>query len=187
MSIFSWIKSWFTRKSLESYDLYLPSEKEIYRYAKNYDGTNIIAVDPMLLYKKIMAEKGDLWAELKVGNSIHPDAEKMYVKAVERIRRLFDVKTPEEGGLTCEQSLALFNHFMAFKLDVKKNLKIYQTLLKEMPDNLDSLLDASPPTSNTLDSGSIVKENITVELPSSPVELESLRESTPQPTTTSET
>ncbi len=162
LKFFSWLKSFFN-KTEESYkDIYSLEERVVFSY---FDGKETIHADPMVLYKRIMAEWGDLDTELKVAESPSKDANKMYNMALERLRKLFDLKTPsnplqavKEGCLQEGEVYNIFNRFIGFCNNLKKNSSSTQTSPEGTSSDTPNILRESPPIPNTSASGSTAKE-----------------------------
>lgn len=166
MSFFAWIKSFFSRPTTnqppERLDFYQPKDRLIFHY---FNGKEIVKADPVILYKRMMEKGPSLSVNLKVANSPMKDADTAYGKAVGEVREIFALPTPkddlraiEEECLTQVEAIELLDFFLAYCNDIKKNLRT--SLISPMETSPDSnpSSDASPPTTNSLDSGSTDEE-----------------------------
>ena len=146
-----------------SWDLYHPGERLIYKF---HNGGRVIHADPMPLYSKIMAEAGDLQIEMKVANFPgHPEADKFHNIVVTRLRGIFGIepRTGIEVGntLTDGEVIDLFNHFMDFHAQIKKNWKPAPISAEGMPGASSFSSAESPPTANGTGSGPTGDESST--------------------------
>lgn len=115
------LKQWLSRwGSAEAYDVYAPNQRCIYSY---WNGRELLRVDPMILYKKLMEVGPELDVDIKVANSSSRDANKAYENMLAKIRQVFSVQPFDQGGLTEEETVALLDHYMAFNTASKKNWK----------------------------------------------------------------
>lgn len=149
--MFEWIKNLFKKK--EQLDVFLPSVRKIYNY---FDGERLVRADPLVLYKRFLEIGTELSIDIKVSNSISKDASKAQIKALEKIRKIFDVKSLEDGGLSQVESFDLLDHFLNYCNNVKKNYPRTSTL----PPNLDQTSSSRNdlPINNSSVSGSV--ENV---------------------------
>lgn len=156
--MFRWLfnlLSRFSAKKLEdSYELYHPRERMIYRY---FNGKEDVAVDPIQLSKKMAEIWPELVVDIKVARSQSKDSAKAHDSLVAGIRDLFNVKSLEDGGLTELETIQLLDHFLAYTEDVKKNLSPSATLWNSSGAFVNSS-EENQPTLNSSVSGSI--ENV---------------------------
>lgn len=160
------IKQWFVLKNnkaeiegkeeVDAFNLYKPKDRLIYRY---YNGSKIVSIDPMDLYSRIMAEGTDLDISLKLAGSISKDAPQGYKEAIERLRKLFEVKPYYDGeGLTDTELFDLFTHFLTYCNEIKKKVSPSATSQMEILPSILSTQENAQPIQNTLDSGLIDKD-----------------------------
>lgn len=184
----SWLVSFFRKTPAliqESYDVYLPQDREIYSY---FDGEKVVRVDPMPIYKKIMAIGPELSVDIKVARSPMKDAQKAHGAAVRKIREVFSIKEFDKGGLTEQESMDLLDHFLDYADSIKKNsstsvISPPETSLPTsvpLPDLSGVGSVPNQPTTNTSDSGSTVSELSIDKLPQLPSGLPSHSETSPQ-------
>lgn len=159
---------WFYNRCTSEgrYDVYQPKERAIYSY---FNGQEVLRIDPITLYKKLMEIGPELDIDIKVANSESKDAAKAQAKVIERIRWVFSVKSLEEGGLTEDETAGLLDHYLRFTDQVKKNLNYLGTswapsVASEPP------LAANPVTSNSSDCGCAGSAVSTSKATSSPSE-----------------
>src|SRR5258708_39847256 len=117
--MFRWLKSLFTKQ--EDYNFYRPSEQQIYRY---FDGQKVVSSDPMILYKKLMEVGPDLAVDIQVSESTlvkNYESIAAQNKVQEKIRKIFNVKSFVDGGLTEAKAGELLDHFLVYTEIVKKN------------------------------------------------------------------
>lgn len=105
-----------------------PKKRLLYRY---FNGAEIVRADPMVLYKKVMDVGPELAIDMKVAGSPLKDATKAHGKVVEKIRKIFNLKPFEHGGLSEIEATDLLDHFLTYCEDVKKNMNSPMTLPKE--------------------------------------------------------
>lgn len=169
--MWTWLKKLFSGAAAEETrrlpDTYKPTERVIYNY---WDGEKMIRADPMVLFKAIMAAGADLWIDIKVSMSEMKDAPKAFDNAVKKIRGIFNVKSLTDGGLTEAETLNLFDSFLVYVEELKKNSKTFPTLPTATSVPLGNSTGASPPTPNTSDSGSTDNVPLTVAPSMSPSE-----------------
>ena len=84
--MFSWLWSWF--QSPNRSDVYKPSQRLIYSY---WNGSRIVKVDPMVLYKKIVAKGPEISVAIKIANSISKAAPKGHEDVIKSVREIFAV------------------------------------------------------------------------------------------------
>jgi hypothetical protein len=131
-----------------SYELYQPEERALY---KHYDGKEVVAKDPMVLYKRLAEVSGDLSAWVKLAFSPSKDAKDGHTKVVEKARVIFEVKPYEEGGLTESETVNLLFHFWNYCELQKKTTSSYPTTSTDPSTSSSDCSDESPPTTNTGD------------------------------------
>lgn len=113
--MFGWLRGLFRRE--DAFDLYRPKDRLIYSY---FDGQRVVKADPMVLHKRLMEVGPDLSVEMKVAASESKDAATYHGKLIERIRKIFDVKTLTEGGLGEVETTELLDHFLTYCGRIKK-------------------------------------------------------------------
>ena len=106
--MWNWIKSWFVSNK-EHLDLYHPKQRVIYHF---WDGKKVVDADPMPIYKAMMTVGPELSVDLKVSNSVSKDAGKAHDAAIVKIRKIFRVKSLDEGGITEAECVQLLEHFL---------------------------------------------------------------------------
>lgn len=148
------------------YDLYHPKQRQIYQF---FNGQQITAIDPMILYKRIMEVGPELDIDIKVANSASKDASKAYETMLEKIRKIFGVAKLDEGGLTEEETIALMDHFFAYIDQVKKNLRFSETS-SDLSEASGRYSEDHPVTSNSSASGSTANGTSTVSAAALPTE-----------------
>jgi hypothetical protein len=129
--MFSWFAKLFRKpapplipqKAEEDFSTYKVEERQIYSYPTCWDNSGLVHRDPMVLYKKLMEVAPELSIDIKVANSPSKDAADGQNKALRKIKTIFDVKEMEEDGkgLTQAQILGLFDNFLLYVDQVKKN------------------------------------------------------------------
>ncbi len=183
MGIFGWLKGWFSKESTTD-DSYSPGQRRIYRY---FNGDKEISADPMVLYKRVMDVGPSLSADIKVSASISRGARGAHASMVKTLREIFSVKSLEEGGLTEQEVCDLFDHFMTYCDDLKKNSSQPATSPEATSPSgpSPSTEEKSPPTAGTSDSGSTEKGSCTGPPTPSPSERESPTTNIIPPTNTS--
>lgn len=150
--LFSWLKSLFSGSN--NYDMYKPRERKIYSY---YDGSKVVKADPMVIFKKIMDKAPEISIEMSVSTSISKDASKAHNDLIKRLRGIFNIKSLEEGGLSEAESIELFDHFMSYIDEVKKNSRNSVTPSVDSKASKSSS-EESPPTASSSESGSTERE-----------------------------
>ena len=157
--------AWLFDKFRPKYDLFRPQERFIYRY---FDGTKTVAVDPLPVYKRIMAVGPELTVDAKVSRSASKEASKAHDGLISKIRVIFDLKPLSDGGLTEIEACTLLDHFLSYCDALKKNINPPPTSPPgTLPPTPPSPV-GNPPTLNGSDSGSIAAEPSTDEPPKSP-------------------
>lgn len=173
--MWTWLTNWFSTRDTKLYnstppiptpvveeqsdDLFKPSERRIYRY---WDGKEVLSKDPMELWKRLMDVAPELNVDIKLSRSPSKDAMKGYQGAVNKTRKVFEVKTYEEQGLTDVECMLLLDHFLNYMGAVKKNSEISPTSPMETSSPSQPLTTEetkeSPVTSVSSDSGSTVED-----------------------------
>lgn len=155
--MFKWFFNLFvTKKNRE--DLFHPRERAIYTY---WNGKDFTVVDPLPLYKKVMAKGPELSVDIKVSMSPSKDSTKAHGRLIESLREIFNIKPFEEGGLTEAECQALLEHFMDFTANIKKNSSNSQTSRETTSPGTVPSQEESQPISNGSDSGSTEPDNTT--------------------------
>ncbi len=172
--LFSWIRSLFTtpikqQGHEESDRLYNPRERLIYSY---FDGKQIVKVDPLVTYKRIMAVAPSLNIDIKVSRSPSKAAPEAHGKMLDHIRGIFGLVPFEQGGLTEIEVVDLFDHFLVFCERQKKTPSTIQTSSTETSQSTPPPTNSGPadflPTHTSLDSGSTKSEPSTAKPEPSP-------------------
>ena len=135
---------------IASDDVYSPRERLIYSYS---DGTQVVRADPLTLWKRMMEVGPELSIDMRVAHSPSKDAVKAHGSALEKIRRIFAVRSWEEGGLSQLETFELLNHFMEWVGEQKKNGSSAPTSAAATWAPSAPSSDANPPTPSS--SGSI--------------------------------
>lgn len=162
MRFFTWLKSLFSKNKtteglIDSYEMYLPHERMIYSY---FDGQRIVKGDPLVLYKEVMAVRGDLAVDMRVSTSPMKGADIAHSKVVGTIRKIFNLSPLDKGGLSELETIALLDHFLVYTEAVKKNSSPSQTSSTPTAD-FTSSSPPNPPISPSSDSGSTENESKT--------------------------
>lgn len=140
------------KKEDDDFSIYHPKERLIYKY---WNGKELVAADPMTLYKKVMDVSAELAIHFSVAKSQSKDAKDAHENLIETVRKVFGVKSLEETpeGLGQTESISLLNHFLAYCNRLKKNSRTFATTSKLSEDSQPTS-EQGPATSNTSDSGS---------------------------------
>lgn len=157
-----------TTESLDKFDLFDPGERIVYRY---FNGVETVAVDPVVIFKKLMQYLPDISHHMKVANSQHSDAHKAQGWLLEKIDALFDVKPlgPDGKGLTELERMWLLDHFLIYNESVKKNWSPPQTLQEEISRHSSPSSEGNQPIRSGTDFGSFATASKTEPpMPSSP-------------------
>lgn len=120
--LWAWLRGWFVQTT--GFDIYRPADRLLYHY---WDGQRVVDADPLTLYKRLMEKGPELSIDIKLALSMHPDAVKGHDAAVNKIHHVFRVKPVDEGGLTELESCALFDHFLLYCEELKKNSSLSPT------------------------------------------------------------
>ena len=168
MRFWNWLRSKFIPSQPQADEvapLYSEEEQGIFSY---FDGKQLVRADPMVLHRRLAAYGADLEIDLQVADSPMKDAPAALQKALKKIRDAFelpaptnDLKAPDEGCLTEAGVLVVFNRFIAFCNDIKKNWRPLQTPPAAEPIASLSSTAENPHTPNTSDSGSTANESST--------------------------
>ncbi len=153
MKLLDWLKSWFVKGPEGGFEVYHPGERAIYSY---FDGAKMVRADPVVLYKELMAVRGDLWQDSKVAHSTlvkAEDAKRAHDSLIGTIRGIFKVKPLEEGGLTESEAYSLMDHFLSYTDRVKKNSNPSPTPSTPTGDSSSTSAEG-PTTPPSSDSGS---------------------------------
>lgn len=119
------LKNWL-RKRLASWlfpdeevvDTFSVKERHIYHY---FDGQKVVHADPMILWKKVMANGNEINADIAASRMPQSKfARPAWENLITRLREIFAVKSLEEGGLTEQETVNLFDHFMLYCHGAKK-------------------------------------------------------------------
>lgn len=148
MGIWRTFKNWFTPG--ETYNVYALGERLIYHY---FDGQQMVAADPLVVYKAMMDVGPELAIDIKVSLSPLKEARTANDNLLKNIRKIFNVKPFAEGGLTDVETAGLLDHFLVFCAQLKKNSS--PSAISSMPSADSNATSANgPPTLRTSDSGS---------------------------------
>lgn len=162
--IIAFFKSFFVPKDEGNFGLYKPKERWIYRY---WDGQKIRPVDPLTLYKRLMSDWAAIDIDVKVARSKSKDNRSSHDKLIGRLRTVFEVPEKfEGGGLTEQELMDLFDHFLTFIGYEKKSMN-QSTIQSEAPSPTTPSPSVPPssgssegnqPTKSSSDSGSTGQE-----------------------------
>ena len=143
--LFTYFLTFFVRpkKPLERYDVYRPEERYIYHY---WDGSRMVAADPLELYKRVSGIGTELSIDMKVAQSESKASKDAHASMLDKIRAIFDIAPPVSpidctGTLSQIELVDLFDHFMLFAEGVKKNSR-------KSPTSFTAILPPSKPSSN---------------------------------------
>lgn len=171
---FSWLFSFF--RTTSPLDLYHPKERLIYAY---FNGKEIVKADPMILYRKFKDKEVLIDSAIKAIRG--PESKwkgPERINFIKYIREIFDLKPFEEDGLTELELSDLFNHFLTYCGDVKKNSSPSQTSSTPTEDSKNSS-EADQVISNSSDSGLTKSESSIDKQESSPMDRQSPSDSLP--------
>lgn len=174
--MFEWLKGLFGKKATPAPDeaahrpdLFAPRDRLIYSYLCGYDqdGTpQFKRVDPLELWRKVMAHGPRIAAAVKVAASQSKAAGAKLDELAATVRELFGIGPVEEGGLPVPHLLELLGHFMDYCGVVKKNSAPSTTYAWETspdtPSSEQRTEETPPPTTTTSDSGSTAAVESTV-------------------------
>jgi hypothetical protein len=147
---------------------YKPKERLIFSY---WDGEKDVLVDPLELYREIIAIGEELRIDIAVSRSKSKDAPEAHSKFIEKLRTLLNVKHLKDGGLTESELAQVFYTFMQYTEDIKKKFSPSLTTSKHSEDS-PVISPTNPPTNSTSVSGSTVAGQCTEEPHPSQLELE---------------
>lgn len=164
--MFSWLVSLFGKKPKDDFNVYKEKERLIYTY---WDGEKVNKADPMVLYRKLVAKGPELEADMLAAKTTSKFAVEGHMRMIATLRGVFAVKPFEEGGLTEQETLSLYDHFMDYCGVVKKNGSPSSTSAPETspatspatPPSSEGSSAPSQPTPNTSASGSTEGESST--------------------------
>ena len=126
---------WF--KKDESDFFYAPKERKIFQF---WNGQVVIYEDPMVVSRKISDVGPELKIDLDVADSISKDANKAGRAALEKVQKIFGLKSYADGGLTEDETFEVFGKFLAYRTKLKKNLS-------QSPTSPEATLPTSAPSS----------------------------------------
>jgi hypothetical protein len=151
----NWLKSLFVWHNgpVQLEDVYKPKERLIYRY---WNGKEEVAVDPMVLYKRLMDKGPEISIDLKVASSASKDNRKAHDRMIGTLREVFSLESLVNGGLTEQETQDLMDHFLLYVESIKKNSNPTPISVTETSPLTDPSSGASPPTENISDSGPTV-------------------------------
>ena len=168
-----------------AHEFYLPKERLVYRYEKSQG--EWVSADPILLWKRLMEVAPGLRADMATAELPSKFADIAQERALDAIRGIFDVK-PLDGegkGLTQDETLELFDHYLIWTQRLKKAGSRFATFFRKSADsNLSSV--ESPATSSSSESGSTESDSNTDQPQPSPSEPESPSAASSPETTTGE-
>lgn len=139
------------QESTEKYDLFMPEERLIYHY---WNGQDIVAMDPLVLYKKMQQVGPELSIDMVVAHSASKDANTAHTGLVVKIRNIFNVKNLGEGGLSEFETVQLLDHFLIYCESLKKNMSSYATSPMVTSSHSVPSTAARQPTTSSVGSGS---------------------------------
>ncbi len=156
--MWQWLKSRFGKPApavTAPPDLWKPKERLIFKY---WDGEKERLVDPMPLWRKVKDVMQEVEADLVLARSPMKGSLRGFELASKRLRKAFDLKPHEEGGLTELECVELYQWFTAWVGVEKKNTPSPSTTSSETsaptPDSSGSANGATPPTANGSAGGS---------------------------------
>jgi hypothetical protein len=147
--MFSWVKKWFVKEEVKKEDskinqeVKIPSDEEIYKpkerfIFKYWNGQKVIYADPMILYKRVVEKWADLSVDLTLAHSNHSEAPKGHTLAIDKVRKIFNVDSPEDievkRTLSDNECLQLLDNFLIFVGELKKNSSPSQTTSKPLEE-----------------------------------------------------
>lgn len=160
--MFGWL---FKKREVQFDNLFTLKERLIYRYEVSQG--KIIYADPMVLERRLSDVWNDLSLDIKAAASTIPNkwAKDAEQNVLAKCRIIFGVQELDQSGygLTEEETMTLFNHFLNYSSAVKKNLR--NSPISQMVTQQNSKLSSSEHriSSSGTDSGSISKESATEE------------------------
>jgi hypothetical protein len=178
--MFGWLRNLFAGRN--TLDTWNPKERLLFHY---FDGKKMIHADPMVVYKSFMEVGPELKADIDVVNFPTPikGVEKAHEGMITKIRKIFQVETLENGGLTEIEVTDLLDKFLNYCDAVKKNGKPLPTLPATSVPSAPSS-GGSQPTPNSSASGSTAAAPSTSVPPPSPSVPASPSAPSPQASTT---
>lgn len=162
--MFRWLKNLLTpreeiipvEEDLDDDEIYKPKDRLIFKY---FDGEKIVSADPMVVYRRMIDVSIDLNADITIATSPSKAAPEAYQKMVEKLRKIFQVKPLELGGLTENETFLVYINFSNFCDFVKKNSKNVQILQEVISENTQKAEEKSLVMKPILDSTLIEKDN----------------------------
>jgi len=151
--MFRWLTKWIFGNQPQQ--IFHPKERMIYQY---WDGQKVVAVDPLIIYRRFAEVQPQLVIDRKVATSLSKDAPKAWPAMIAKIHTIFEIKGMSEGGLTEAETIQLLDHFLIFCEDVKKNANPIPILPTTTSPPMPSFSEEGPPTETGSDSGSTEKE-----------------------------
>ena len=141
-----WILSFFVRNQEERYDVYKPSERNVYHYHKGYTPDTLVKADPVTLWKKVMDKGAEIDADWKAASIPQSKfAKGARENLLKNVREVFGLKTFEEGGLSEWDAMDLLMHFMTYCGMLKKSVSPSPTSSSNGEVSTSSSVE-SPPT-----------------------------------------
>ncbi len=163
-----WILSFFTRNQEERYDVYKPSERNVYTYQTGYTPDTVVKADPVTLWKKVMDKGAEIDTDWKAASIPQSKFSKpARENLLKNVREVFGLKTFEEGGLSEWDAMDLLIHFMTYCGMLKKNVSTSQTSSNSGEVSTSSSPE-SPPTPSSSAYGSVETVPPTEPQPPSP-------------------
>lgn len=113
-----------TEPQIEPDALFSPGEVLIYRHATIYtdEGIKFVLKDPVDLWRRLTSHGNEISNAVKVAYSPSKFANDARVRLYSRIREVFEIPLPSEGGLSETHLGELMSHFLAYAETVKKKL-----------------------------------------------------------------
>lgn len=109
----------------ESADCFMPKSRLVYKY---FTGQGILTVDPLWMYKRIVARSEDLSKQINIKESeksTPKETQEASTRVVQILREIFNVEPLSENGtrgLSEAETEALLDHFLEFTEGIiKKN------------------------------------------------------------------
>lgn len=155
---FSWLASFF-RASQPRLDLWVPRERLIFAY---FDGGKIVSDDPLEIWRRLAEVGPELAQDIEVGRCQKVEwALPAQDEIAAKLRNIFGVKTVKEGGLGRVELAELFDRFMLYTSELKKNSSLTATLPTATSASTLNSPATNRPIPSSLASGSAANEPTT--------------------------
>jgi hypothetical protein len=163
--MFRWVKTVFGGP--DSFSTYSPRQRKIFSY---FTGKGTVQADPMVLFKRVADKGQDIDTDKRVSQYIDRNGQQLagareaHENLMSNLRWVFSVEEFDKGGLTEAEVVSLFDCFMSYCEELKKNSKTQQITSPPSEPSLPTS-PKSQTTDNTLASGSTVNDPSTKEQP----------------------